>query len=335
MKAKVDIGASPFLDSELFTALPAGDSADKLFLEYRKLTLLNLLGYLGEIQRVLDIDISPIIIKYEMLDTSKSFSPALFEAFSKLYVVAKQGKVPAIVDTLHLLNCLTEPEVYDAKFRVSTILTEKWETDFIHKLRNEDIPSKSGDKVLILPILNSEITDTYGQLYYQLIEKISEVDSGFYKEINTLVTRLKMFNGKALKASTSASVFGAIYLKTSPPGESIEAYLADHIIHETSHLCLDILLAFDKIILNDDSERFEAPIRIDPRPMFGIFHATFVLSRMIRLFQKIADGRQEYLDRLELFREQFDKGINVIEKHALLTEKGKRIRDSFISTIKI
>ncbi|MCW3127770.1 MAG: hypothetical protein JWO03_3428 [Bacteroidetes bacterium] len=333
MKEKYNVNETPFLDSSLFTALPAGDNAEILFFEYRKLVLLNMLGYLKSIQNALDIDISFIINKYEILDPRKKFSPALFELFSKLPIVAKQGAVPAIIDVLHRLNCLTEHDIFDAQCRVSTILTENWETEFVYKLRNEDIPSKSGSKILILPILTPNIS-TYSEMLSDLKDEIAAVDSGFNSEISAFVTRLKMFNGRALKASTSASVFGAIYLNTPPQDENAQAYFADHIIHETSHLCLDILLAFDRLILNDESEKFEAPIRIDPRPMFGIFHATFVLSRMIRLFQKIANNRTEYLDRLELFKAQFDKGIDTIEKHARLTENGERVKDSFAKVIK-
>lgn len=146
------------------------------------------------------------------------------------------------------------------------------------------------------------------------------------------MTRLKLFNGKAIRGATSASVFGAIYLRLPASDENMDIYFAEHIINETSHLHLDILLAFDQIVLNEDTEKFQAPIRVDPRPMFGIFHATFVLSRMVRLFQRLLKDKfqPEYGQKLDMFKKQFYQGLETIDKHAILTENGKKIKDSFI-----
>lgn len=324
------------LDNNFYSASPAGEKAALLFHEYRKLLQTNMLGYLRSIQISLGLDISLLIQKYEKLDTSQKFSPAIFHLFSKLNHSANQGEVPAIIDVLHQLNILEEREILNSEFRFSTILTESWETDFVNKIRSEHIPSKSGEKTLVLPIL-SPVLSTYQGLFSNLKAQLKQIDFDFYQELESYVTRVKLFNGKALKAATSASVFGAIYLKLPPVTENSEAYFADHIIHETSHLHLDILLAFDKIILNEEAEKFQAPIRIDPRPMFGIFHATFVLSRMVRLFQRIIKDtpKQDYIDRLDTFRSQFDMGLTTIEKHAILTENGQIIKSSFIKAAEI
>lgn len=319
------------LDQEHFSAFPAGNNADLLSQKYRELLLINMLGYLRSIQNSLDIDISFIIDKYENIDSEYKFSPIIYNQFSKLSYYADKGEVPQIIDVLHELNILTDEDIFNSKFQFSTILTEKWEMDFISKIRNEHIPSKSGENTLILPILTPNLS-VYEKLFMNLKEQIKQIDFEFYQELENYVTRVKLFNGKALKAATSASVFGAIYLKLPPVNENPQAYFADHIIHETSHLHLDILLAFDKIVLNDSGERFDAPIRIDPRPMTGIFHATFVLSRMVRLFQRLVKDTQEieYIKRLDVFKRQFHQGFETIEQNALLTENGHKIKKSFI-----
>ena len=71
--------------------------------------------------------------------------------------------------------------------------------------------------------------------------------------------------------------------------------------------------------------------------MFGIFHATFVLSRLVRVFQRIIKDtpKKAYIDRLETFRMQLDQGLETIEKNAVLTENGNRIKASFIKTAEI
>jgi hypothetical protein len=321
------------LDQKHFSAFPAGNNADLISQKYRELLLLNMVGYMKSIQNSLDVDISFIISKYEDINSEQKFSPTIYNLFSKLSYCASKGEVPQIIDVLHELNVLKNEDILDSKFQFSTILTEKWELDFISKIRNEHIPSKSGENTLILPILNPNLS-IYEKLFLNLKEQIKQIDVEFYQELESYVTRVKLFNGKALKAATSASIFGAIYLKLPPVNESPQAYFADHIIHETSHLHLDILLAFDKIVLNENKEKFDAPIRIDPRPMTGIFHATFVLSRMVRLFQRLVKDTQEieYIKRLDIFKRQFDNGFETIEKNAKLTENGYRIKNSFIKT---
>jgi hypothetical protein len=324
------------IETNCYSAFPAGDKADLLFQEYRKLLLTNMLGYLRSIQSSLGLDISLLIEKYEKLDLAQKFSPAIFSLFAKLAQCSEQGEVPAIIDILHQLNILEEKEILNSEFQLSTILTEKWESDFVAKIRSEHIPNKSGEKTLVLPIL-SPVLAVYRKLFSNLKEQIRQIDFEFYQELDFYVTRVKLFNGKGLKAVTSAAIFGAVYMRLPPEDENLEAYFADHIIHETSHLQLDILLAFDKIVLNDEAEHFQAPMRIDPRPMIGIFHATFVLSRMVRLFQRIIKDtpKQEFINRLDTFKKKFDQGLETIEKKSILTENGQRIKDSFIQTAEI
>jgi len=324
------------LESKYFSALPAGENAPYLLKEYRNLLIVNMIELINSIQKTTKIDLTFLVERYSNVDISKNFSPAIYSLFSKLSIAAAIGKVPQLIDVLHQLRELKDVDIYDSSFRISTILTENWETDFINKLRAENFPNKSGESTLILPILSPGAAH-FETTYLKLKGQLEKIDFPFYQELNSHVTRLKLFNGKALKAATSASVYGAIYLRLPPSGENVSAYFADHIIHETSHLQLDILLAFDKIILNDSEERFKAPIRIDPRPMFGIFHATFVLSRMVRLFQRIMKDTpsKEVAERLDLFRRQFDEGWDTIEKHAVLTPNGSLVKDSLPKTAEI
>jgi hypothetical protein len=323
--------------NDYFTALPAGRNAIILLHQYRQLLIKNLIGYLTAIQSSsLDIDISFLIKKYETLDIKENFSPAIYALFSKLIKVSSDGDVPPIVDVLHQLSILKEEDIHNSEFMVSTILTEPWENDFVNKIRTETIPSENDQKTIILPVINPDLSELT-KAYTDVFEFIGKIDLEFYQEILCYVTRLKLFNGKGLTATTSSSVFGAVYLNLPMQNEDMEPYFCEHIIHETSHLQLEILFAFDKIVLNKETEKFKSPLRTDPRPILGIFHATFVLSRMVRLFKRIVKQRpgNEYVKKLELFRRQFDQGLETVEKNAILTEKGKLILNSFTKAAEI
>jgi hypothetical protein len=324
------------IDSHYFTALPSGSNATVLLLQFRKLLIKNLLGYLHAIQSSLGLDIRFLIEKYEAIDTKKKFSPAVYPLFSKLVEYSSNGNHNLIIDTLHGLSILPESDIYDSGFKCTSILTESWETDFVNKIRSEHIPSENSDVTIIRPIINPGLSELQKSMF-DITNQIKSVDFEFYQEINSYVTRLKLFNGVGLSASTSASVFGAIYLRTPDKSENVETYFAEHIVHETSHLNLEVLHAFDKIVLNEETEKFKSPIRIDPRPMLGIFHATFVLSRMVRLFKRLSQQSKEkdYPQKFNLFRKQFEEGLNTVEKNAVLTDNGKLILNSLLQTAEI
>ncbi|MCU0325862.1 MAG: HEXXH motif-containing putative peptide modification protein [Spirosomaceae bacterium] len=324
------------IEKKLFTSQPFGESARLLRLNYQKLLLVNLQGYFDSIDNLLKIDLSEPKAKLDRLNVERRFSPLIYSIFTKLSKACQEKNLTNAIDSIHQINISPENCFYNDDFDFTTILTERWEDEFVNRIRNENVPNKSNETLLILPILNKNLTH-YVNIYNDLNKRLANIDFELKLEIDYLVSRLKLFNGKSLKAATSASIFGAIYLKLPPKSEDDFTYFADHIIHETSHLTLDILLSFDKIVLNENHERFKAPIRIDPRPMFGIFHATFVLSRMVRIFQRLAQESKEkaILERLGIFKRQFNEGLETVEKYAVLSDNGKQIKDSLVLTAEI
>lgn len=107
-------------------------------------------------------------------------------------------------------------------------------------------------------------------------------------------------------------------------------YFLDHVTHETSHLVLHTLMNIDPLITNGHAERFDAPIRPDPRPLYGIYHATFVLSRITRVLARLArrDPRPPILASRDRQHARFCKGAATITSHADLTPLGKQVLDS-------
>src|SRR5206468_121331 len=93
-------------------------------------------------------------------------------------------------------------------------------------------------------------------------------------------------------------------------------YYLEHIVHECAHQHLFALQLIDPVVLNDKNELFDAPIRLQKRPMDGIFHACFVLARMVRCFNKTNqyfDGKvhQEFTTRINMW---FDKSYQTVKQ---------------------
>jgi len=86
----------------------------------------------------------------------------------------------------------------------------------------------------------------------------------------------------------------------------------------------------DPLVLNADTERYSAPIRPDPRPLFGIFHATFVLARMYRVLSRWAvdGGPPAVADAAEDALRRFRFGLRTLSEHGKLTDRGDQVVES-------
>ena len=106
--------------------------------------------------------------------------------------------------------------------------------------------------------------------------------------------------------------------------------LAETLVHESAHSLLFALSCNDNRVLNPPTERHKSPLRIDPRPLDGIYHAVFVLARMHGFLAEVAQNpfaptllRNEAESLLEDRETAFMDGRAVLLEHAKLTEIGR------------
>jgi len=131
-------------------------------------------------------------------------------------------------------------------------------------------------------------------------------------------------------------LFGAILVNPSA-GRGIPGFLLT-LIHESSHQLLFCHHLEDEIVLNDSAALYRSPLRQQPRPMEGIFHAAWVSARMTMAGRVIlaAPVTRELLTepqrtRLEAgterARRDFLDAASVVRSEGKLTELGHRIMD--------
>jgi HEXXH motif-containing protein len=108
--------------------------------------------------------------------------------------------------------------------------------------------------------------------------------------------------------------------------------VAEVLAHEAGHSLLFGLTIDEPLVLNADDELFPSPLRLDPRPMDGIYHATFVSARMTYAMERLADsGVLSPADRDQARREaakdraNFAAGHAVVQAHGRLSETGQKI----------
>ena len=136
-------------------------------------------------------------------------------------------------------------------------------------------------------------------------------------------------------------LWGAVFLNVERLPTRVA--LAEQLVHEVGHCHLFGITLGAPLVENPASERYESPLREDPRPMDGIVHAAYVLARMMYCLDRlIASGvltRHEgdaAKAALQRDRRLFDEGHAVVARSARFTPTGKAVFDHacrFIETI--
>lgn len=113
------------------------------------------------------------------------------------------------------------------------------------------------------------------------------------EEVRVLVSQMVMAVGdKTLKyefdGASVYSLWGALFLNAG--SHATDLAMAEAIAHEAGHSLLFAMSVDEPLVRNDDDELFPSPLRVDPRPMDGIYHATFVSARMCWAMQALIDS---------------------------------------------
>lgn len=137
-------------------------------------------------------------------------------------------------------------------------------------------------------------------------------------------------DGLVFDGSSSLERWGAILINTELSKTQIK--LCEALAHESAHNTLFGTSPIHFHVTNSPEERYSSPLRLDPRPVEGIYHATFVLARMCFAMREMAECeklpdemRREARQRAESSQRLFWDGYAVLERHARYTPEGLTI----------
>ncbi|MCE2571811.1 aKG-HExxH-type peptide beta-hydroxylase [Motilimonas eburnea] len=318
---------------EIFTSIPNPKANKSTARKLREFQVDLWKIYTSMCETKLGLELSDINEILDSIVNEKKLSPKFIFAFYELSCSMKSGDITGILDSLSKIKIAIGNEIISEKIEISSICSEDWEWNYINYLRSYERKNIRNESTIVRPILNNSELDFHKKNIEVALNLIKEQTPCIYSEVEAYLTDIKIFQGRVLRGDTSSKVFGAIWLRVPEKEDDQVAYWIEHIIHEVSHLKLEALFHLDKLTLNCDDEKiFRAPIRNEMRPLRGVFHATFVLSRMVRFFKtaSLNGYDKRFRDRLQLCRLQLEIGINeVLSDKANFTENGKKIRDSF------
>jgi len=309
-----------------FTAEPSAARARELHASYRGLMREQFLQALGAAAEGLGLDLSPLSQRIEGIAPGERLSPAAYVALTTLTEALRSGEVTRVSDRLQAIVIMPESELRDTEFRVQPVLTEAWETPFIESVRNDPMEGLEEEARIVRALLgrNPEPEITACKAALGLLE---EVDPELWGEFHEYVTRVKLFEGRGYLGFSSPAAFGAIFIRI--PDREPVAHFLEHLVHELSHLSLNVLMAHDPLLRNPTAEG-PAPLRADQRPLYQILHASFVLGRNLRVTRRVLERHPElgYEDALREFEEKFLEGFLTLQEQAEFTEPGRRLFQS-------
>lgn len=114
-----------------------------------------------------------------------------------------------------------------------------------------------------------------------------------------------------------------------------EIAVAEVLAHETAHSLLFGFCVDEPLVFNDDNELYASPLRRDPRPMDGIYHATFVSARMHWAMSRMATSDRLTNEQKDQAREaaardieNFNEGYSVVAEHGRMSNVGIQLMKS-------
>lgn len=154
-------------------------------------------------------------------------------------------------------------------------------------------------------------------------------------ELRAIISELVMVVGDEqadyeFDGGSSYMLWGALFLNAGSHRSNIE--MIEVLAHESAHSVLFGLCTEEALVENDDDERYPSPLREDPRPLDGIFHATFVSARMHWVLTRLLEleildpeSTAAALRARDEDRSHFEDGYGVVARHARLTETGSGV----------
>ncbi|WP_067466504.1 aKG-HExxH-type peptide beta-hydroxylase [Actinomadura macra] len=148
---------------------------------------------------------------------------------------------------------------------------------------------------------------------------ISEHWPAMLEEMAATVSCLTFFTAGRAIGFADIYTHGLIALQAADLSWPIK--LAEEIIHESSHVRLNGILASTTCLDDDGGRLYPTPLREDPRPAAGLLHQLFVLARLCEWHARL--GEHAVPERAAQAREDLAAAHAIVSAELPLTEAGR------------
>lgn len=268
-----------------------------------------------------------------LLQSGQRVSPAVFASYYQLVLSILSGedfteKVYDLIDTVESREILVFKDFSTAGLgseKMISLYTASLDTD--DKLSFGFFPPKPEESNRTKVSVMRAIT-----LMRQLVPDLAAEFEAIVIEV-LLAAAANEPDAARFDGASSYMLWGALALSVDDEKSDLE--MLETLAHEAGHSLLFGLTIEEPLVKNDDDDLFESPLRPDPRPMDGIYHATFVSARMHHAMQECKQSGQlkkEQLTECETYlkasKQAFIDGYSVVADSGDLTATGKTIMDN-------
>jgi HEXXH motif-containing protein len=161
----------------------------------------------------------------------------------------------------------------------------------------------------------------------EALDLLGRIDPEMSGEVLEAVDIVCSFSCDDAISFSDVQAFGAIFVRDKFAGTATA--LAEILVHEASHSVLNVIAASTPLFTNPATERYQTPLRKDPRPMFGLFHQLFVLKRLERFHLRLGQNFEGIDGSLDTIRENIELAESSIAQYGMLTATGRRLVASY------
>jgi hypothetical protein len=319
----------PLLSPERLLAFPPDPERGRVLYECIKNRLAqSFRDIAGASASVAEIDDARLAAFLDSVARARKISPRFFAIYHELLVAADEDDVDGVTRLFaELVNAESLPE------QVSSLnLTDEY-LGAGNAARYKRWADMDPELPLHLVALTSQEFDRIAgaaQEAFALMDSGAPEVSG---EIRSLLAEVVFATGEAGEKMTfhgisSFYLWGTVLLNAE--GHKTPLEVTQTLAHESSHMHLFAAALDSPLVENADEERFASPLRQDPRPMDGIYHATYVTARMHYVLLKLLasgvlseaqteEAKKACANHVKSFRE----GYETVLAHGNLTELGK------------
>lgn len=170
------------------------------------------------------------------------------------------------------------------------------------------------------------------------LDLLGEVCPAWTQEMQALVSRVVGAGrngrgpGRGFGGASSFMIWGAVFINVTLHRGRTE--ILSGLAHEAAHQLLFALSREEPLVTNPPEARYRSPLRLDPRPMDGVFHATYLSARLSLLYQLLLEsGRLTPFEtgvanqRGKAARLAFHDGHGVVTAEAEMTPVGRQLME--------
>lgn len=260
------------------------------------------------------------------------FGASTFAAYYRLVPALAQGNEPTATAAF---ESLAEARPIEPGLRVMSLSADELgdRFDTYYQLMNGD-PSFPLGMRTPPPAVSEQFRERFARGFALLDRAVPEVAG----EVRHIINELLIVTGDpAMKyqfdGGSHFQLWGALFLNADY--HQTDWAMAEVIAHESAHSLLFGFCVDEALVENADDELFASPLRVDPRPMDGIYHATFVSARMHWTMTRLLGSGlldASVVDAVREAREadarNFESGYSVVAEHGRLTATGRGLMDS-------